>query len=101
MAFGAGGHQYGFAAAISIYIFILVAFVSYLGSWFRQVGWRHLVGIIALFFAIFPILFLVSAAFNPECTLSSAKLIPTGASFNNFKNLFANYPFWRWTVTAC
>ena len=31
LAFGAGGHQYGFAAAISIYIFILVAFISYLG----------------------------------------------------------------------
>jgi len=33
------------------------------GGWFRQVGWRHIVGIIALIFAIFPILFVVSAAF--------------------------------------
>jgi arabinogalactan oligomer / maltooligosaccharide transport system permease protein len=58
------------------------------GSWFRQVGWRHIVGIIALFFALFPILFVVSAAFNPLGTLSSTELIPTGASLDNFRNLF-------------
>lgn len=57
------------------------------GSWFRQVGWRHIVGVIALFFALFPILFVVSAAFNPLGTLSSTELIPTGASLENFRNL--------------
>jgi len=31
LAFGTGGHQYGFAAAISIYIFAIVAIISYLG----------------------------------------------------------------------
>jgi arabinogalactan oligomer / maltooligosaccharide transport system permease protein len=31
LAFGTGGHEYGFAAAISIYIFAIVAIVSYLG----------------------------------------------------------------------
>ncbi len=59
------------------------------GSWFRQVGWRHIVGLIALFFALFPILFVVSAAFNPLGTLSSTELVPTGASLDNFRNLLA------------
>lgn len=59
------------------------------GGWFRQVGWRHIVGLIALFFALFPILFVVSAAFNPLGTLSSTELIPTGASLDNFRNLLA------------
>ena len=66
------------------------------GGWFRQVGWRHLIGIIALFFAIFPVVFLVSAALNPLGTLSSAELIPAGASFNNFTNLFRNTPYESW-----
>jgi arabinogalactan oligomer/maltooligosaccharide transport system permease protein len=57
------------------------------GSWFRQVGWRHIIGIVALFFALFPILFVVSAAFNPLGTLSSTELIPTGASLDNFRHL--------------
>jgi arabinogalactan oligomer/maltooligosaccharide transport system permease protein len=66
------------------------------GGWFRQVGWRHIVGIIALFFAIFPILFVVSSAFNPLGTLSSSSLIPNNASFENFNKLFETTSFTRW-----
>ncbi len=50
------------------------------GRWFTQVGWRHLVALLALAFSLFPILFVVSAAVNPLGTLSSTELIPTGAS---------------------
>ena len=66
------------------------------GSWFRQVGWRHLIGLIAFAFAMFPILFLISAAFNPLGTLSTAQLIPNGASFGNFTDLFAKTSFESW-----
>jgi arabinogalactan oligomer / maltooligosaccharide transport system permease protein len=66
------------------------------GSWLRQVGWRHLVGMVALFFAIFPILFLVSAAINPLGTLSSSQLLPTGASLDNFADLFSRTDYLRW-----
>ena len=66
------------------------------GSWFRQVGWRHVVGLVALFFAIFPILFLVSAAFNPLGTLNSSTLIPNGASFHNFSELFRRTEYVAW-----
>jgi arabinogalactan oligomer / maltooligosaccharide transport system permease protein len=70
------------------------------GSWFRQVGWRHLVGLVGLVFAIFPILFLVSAAFNPLGTLSSSTLIPNGASFANFTKLFQTTDFWKWLFNS-
>jgi arabinogalactan oligomer/maltooligosaccharide transport system permease protein len=66
------------------------------GSWFRQVGWRHIIGIIALCFAIFPILFVISAAFNPLGTLSSSSLVPKNASTENFTKLFETTSFWRW-----
>jgi len=66
------------------------------GGWFRQVGWRHLIGIIALFFAMFPIVFVISAALNPLGTLDTATVIPTGASFENFSNLFADTQFVSW-----
>jgi arabinogalactan oligomer/maltooligosaccharide transport system permease protein len=74
------------------------------GSWFRQAGWRHLVGIVALSFAFFPILFLVSAAINPLGTLSSAQLVPDGASLVNFRNLFARTEYVNWygvTLLIC
>jgi arabinogalactan oligomer/maltooligosaccharide transport system permease protein len=60
------------------------------GGWWRQVGWRHLVAWVALFFGLFPILFLISAAINPLGTLSTSTLIPKGASLENFSKLFAN-----------
>jgi arabinogalactan oligomer/maltooligosaccharide transport system permease protein len=53
-----------------------------------------------VFFAVFPILFVISAAFNPIGTLSSSSLIPTNASLDNFKKLFNNYPFWRWFINS-
>jgi arabinogalactan oligomer / maltooligosaccharide transport system permease protein len=52
--------------------------------------------VVALFFALFPILFVVSAALNPIGTLSSSQLIPAGASFENFSKLFSNTDFVAW-----
>jgi arabinogalactan oligomer / maltooligosaccharide transport system permease protein len=66
------------------------------GGWLRQFGWRHLVGIVVLFFALFPILFVFSAAFNPLGTLSSTELIPTGASLENFEKILTRTRFPTW-----
>jgi arabinogalactan oligomer / maltooligosaccharide transport system permease protein len=66
------------------------------GGWFRRVGWRHLVGILALAFSLFPILFVVSAALNPLGTLSSSELIPSGAGLDNFRKLFSDTSFGTW-----
>ena len=46
------------------------------GRWMAEVGWRHVVGILAVAFAVFPILFIVSASVNPLGTLPSSGLIP-------------------------
>lgn len=70
------------------------------GSWFAQVGWRHLVALIAVAFSLFPILFVVSAALNPLGTLSSTSIIPTNFSFANFANLFNNTRFLNWFVNS-
>jgi arabinogalactan oligomer/maltooligosaccharide transport system permease protein len=65
------------------------------GNWFRRVGWSHLVGVLALAFSIFPILFVVSAALNPDGTLSSSQLFPTRMSFDNFAETFSgSFPRW-------
>ena len=45
-------------------------------SWFGAVGWRYIVAIVAVIFALIPVLFVASAAFNPQGTLSSTSLIP-------------------------
>jgi arabinogalactan oligomer / maltooligosaccharide transport system permease protein len=69
-------------------------------NWFGRVGWRHLVAILACFFALFPIVFVVSAAFNPLGTLSSSSLIPSGASTANFEALFSKTNFTNWFMNS-
>ncbi|MET7836603.1 sugar ABC transporter permease [Micromonospora sediminicola] len=70
------------------------------GRWFSQVGWRHLVGVLAVVFSLFPILFVISAALNPLGTLSSTELLPTGASLENFTNLFDRTAFAHWFLNS-
>jgi arabinogalactan oligomer/maltooligosaccharide transport system permease protein len=70
------------------------------GRWLTRVGWRHLVGVLALMFSLFPILFVLSAALNPLGTLSSTDLVPTGASFANFTRLFSDTEFGRWFANS-
>lgn len=76
------------------------------GRWFAEIGWRHLVGIAAVAFALFPILFIISASVNPLGTVSSSGLIPKDVSFVHYEALLsgARVPFVRWylnTVIVC
>jgi arabinogalactan oligomer / maltooligosaccharide transport system permease protein len=64
------------------------------GAWFRQTGWRHLFALLALGFALFPVLWVISAAFS-DGNLNSQELIPAEPSLENFRTLFEQ-PFWRW-----
>jgi arabinogalactan oligomer/maltooligosaccharide transport system permease protein len=69
-------------------------------SWFGRVGWRHVVALVAIVFALIPISFVVSAAFNPLGTLSSTSLIPTQFGTANFTNLFGKTEFARWFINS-
>ena len=76
------------------------------GRWFAEIGWRHLVGIVTVAFALFPILFIISASVNPLGTVSSSGLIPKDVSFVHYEALLsgARVPFVRWylnTVIVC
>ncbi|MFC7545095.1 sugar ABC transporter permease [Plantactinospora sp. GCM10030261] len=69
--------------------------------WFARVGWRHLVGVLAVLFSLFPIVFVFSAALNPIGTLNSTDLVPTqGVSVENFGNLFNRTKFGWWFLNS-
>lgn len=70
--------------------------------WWSEVGWRHVVGIVAMAIAVFPILFIVSASLNPLGTLASTGLIPRQVSFTHFETLFTDpaRPFPRWFMNT-
>ena len=70
--------------------------------WWREIGWRHVVGVVAVLFALFPILFVVSASLNPLGTLDSTDLVPTTISFDNYTRLIDGErgPFTTWFVNT-
>ncbi|MGW5237772.1 sugar ABC transporter permease [Monashia sp. NPDC004114] len=61
------------------------------GTW-----WKYVLAIIALIWALFPIVFIVSAAFNPSGTLSTTQLLPNNIGTDNFTQLFDIRPYWAW-----
>src|SRR5215213_2444716 len=58
------------------------------GRWFQEVGWRHIVGVLACAWALFPISYIVSAALNPLGNVVTTGMIPRTFSTENFEKLF-------------
>jgi arabinogalactan oligomer/maltooligosaccharide transport system permease protein len=52
--------------------------------------WRHLVGVIAVLVSLFPIWFLVSAAFNADDSVSGTTFLPTHFTLHNFGSILHN-----------
>ncbi len=76
-------------------------------KWFRDKGWRHLVAILALIFALFPVIWVISASLRPGGTLISQTLIPKDPSFQNYRDLLRGetdfglvIPFTNWYVNT-
>ena len=65
---------------------------------FRGVWWRHGLAVLALLWALFPVVFIISAALNPSGTLSTAELLPKNVSMINFDALFSDTsrPYLTW-----
>ena len=66
--------------------------------WMKKVLWRHVVGLIVTSFSVFPLVWMISAAFDVTGQLSTQQLIPVHAGFDNFTALFSNAekPFLIW-----
>ncbi len=68
--------------------------------------WRHLVALAALAFALFPIAYIISAAFSADGTLSGASLIPRALTLDHFRTILSgtvniagadnDIPYIRW-----
>jgi arabinogalactan oligomer/maltooligosaccharide transport system permease protein len=68
----------------------------------RDTWWRHLVGAAAAVFALFPIVYIVSAAFNDSDSLSSASVWPERPSLHNFGQILHNpdAPYVSWYLNT-
>jgi arabinogalactan oligomer/maltooligosaccharide transport system permease protein len=76
----------------------------------RSNWWRHVIAILAVLFALFPVAYITSAAFNADNTLSGQTLIPREFTLDNFRTIFsgevtttggtAEMPYLRWYVNT-
>lgn len=72
------------------------------GVWFKDKGWRHLVGVIVTIFAVFPLLYVLSAALNSTGTLVGSNALFSKIDFGNFTALFdmPSRPFAQWFLNT-
>lgn len=72
------------------------------GKWFMEVGWRHLLGLVAVVFAMFPLVYVVSASLNPGGTLTGSNQLFSTVSLDNYEKLFSNpnQPYGKWYVNS-
>ncbi|RJQ43268.1 MAG: sugar ABC transporter permease [Anaerolineaceae bacterium] len=72
------------------------------GNLQRRMLWlfRLVVALISISFAIFPVVWIISASLNPSNTLANQQLIPKNMSFQNYTDLLNDpiHPFllWMW-----
>ncbi|MGL6278282.1 MAG: sugar ABC transporter permease [Gaiella sp.] len=55
---------------------------------FGDTWWRHAVALLAVAIAVFPAVYVVSAAFNGDQSISGASIIPRDVTLDNFRDLF-------------
>ena len=63
-----------------------------------SIGLRLLIAVLLMFFSAFPILWVISASFNPTGSLATQNLIPDRPGWGNYQTLVTSgeFPFWTW-----
>lgn len=68
------------------------------GRWFRATGWRHIVGVVMVVFALFPIVFVVSSSLNPQGTLTGSNALFSRIGLESYVRILTDpqvpYPQW-------
>ena len=72
------------------------------GRWFAQTGWRHVIGIVVILFAAFPLVYVLSASLNPTGTLVGSNQLFRAVDFSNYVELFQRpqQPFLAWFLNS-
>ena len=69
-----------------------------LSTWFREYGWRHLVGLVFVSIFFVSNFICISNSFADFPNLENSKLIPDGFTFKHYQSLYGDplVPYFRW-----
>ncbi len=67
-------------------------------TYFRQTGWRHIIGVIVAIYCAFPLLYIISASLNPSGTLVTANNLFSKIDLGSYIDLFnrPQQPYAAW-----
>jgi arabinogalactan oligomer/maltooligosaccharide transport system permease protein len=68
--------------------------------WFRDTGWRHLFALALVVFALFPIVYLVSASLNSSGTLVGSNDLFASVTTANYRELLTTTNYTDWWVNS-
>lgn len=63
--------------------------------WVLDVGWKYLLAIVVVFYAVFPLVYVLSASLNPGGSLSGSNNLFSALDFGNYQALTATR-YWTW-----
>ncbi|MFK3678176.1 sugar ABC transporter permease [Microbacterium sp. NPDC090218] len=72
------------------------------GAWFADTGWRHLVAIVVSVFALFPLLYVVSASLNPKGTLTGSNQLFSAIGIDSYVRILSDpqNPYGTWFLNT-
>lgn len=72
------------------------------GAWFADTGWRHVVAIVVSAFALFPLLYVVSASLNPNGTLTGSNQLFSAFGFDSYVRILTDpqNPYGLWFLNT-
>ncbi|WP_336632267.1 MULTISPECIES: sugar ABC transporter permease [unclassified Microbacterium] len=63
--------------------------------WILEVGWKYVLALVVLFYAVFPLVYVLSASLNPGGSLSSSSALFSAFDLSNYAALFGTR-YWTW-----
>jgi arabinogalactan oligomer/maltooligosaccharide transport system permease protein len=72
------------------------------GAWFADTGWRHLVAVVVSVFALFPLLYVLSASLNPRGTLTGSNQLFSAIGFDSYLRILSDpqAPYGLWFLNT-
>jgi arabinogalactan oligomer/maltooligosaccharide transport system permease protein len=72
------------------------------GAWFADTGWRHLVAVVVSIFALFPLLYVVSASLNPRGTLTGSNQLFSAIGIDSYVRILSDpqNPYGLWFLNT-
>ena len=72
------------------------------GAWFADTGWRHLVAVVVSVFALFPLLYVVSASLNPKGTLTGSNQLFSAIGIDSYVRILSDpqNPYGTWFLNT-